>query len=289
MRRLTLTCTAFLIFISASPASAQQIKDAWKSVINNCGGSQIVGREVLFFGPSNTIGLGSVWRKTRNGGYNPRFELADLIADQQTREQIIKLGEKSKQCTGGRSTRWNLNLGLPFVGKIFGLTGIEADLRRARRATVTAENVALDVLKEVQFEQAIKALAAKNPNDPFLKDLLENPDRLLITKAYRITGLVVKLDYDPEYLKELKGKYPEGFSLNIGGDKGLKVGFNYGKESDLTVKLPTDAYIAGEFSRVTNGTINLNEGASKISIRFEPVRVNASAPIGQIEPPVRQN
>lgn len=284
MRTRTFFFACLFIFTFASATEAQSAKKSWAEVLKKCGGSQIVGKEVIFFGPSNTIGLGSVWRKTDGGGYNPRFELSDLVPDQAARREIIKLGQKSEQCEAGKSTKWNLGLNLPFVGPIFGMTGIEADLRKARRATVTAENLALDVIKEVQFESALKSLAASDPNNRFLKDLLGDEDRLLVTKAYRITGLTVKLDYDPKLLEELKGKYPNGASIKLGGEKGVEAYFNYGRESSLTLKLPQEVYIAGEFSRVTDqGTINLNP--SEFAIQLLPVKVDAKASVGLIEEP----
>lgn len=256
----------------------------WKRIVKSCGGAQIVGSNVLFLGPSNTIGLGSVWRKTNTGGYNPRFELSSLVADEATRQQIIKLGQKTEMCKGTSNNKWNFGVSLPFVGGIFGLTGIDADLRRARRATVTADSVALDVILEVPFEVAIKKLRAKDPEDPFLVDLLTNPDRLLVSKAYRITGMAMTFDYDPKLLEELKGKYPEGFSVNIGGEKGLKVGFNYSSESSLTLKLPSEVYVAGEFSKITtNGTINLGE-STNLNVRLRPVRVSPNTSVGKVEP-----
>ena len=104
-----------------------------------------------------------------------------------------------------------------------------------------------------------------------------------MTKAYRIKGLEVKLDYDPELLKQLKDKYPEGGSVTIGGDKGLKVGFNYSGVSTLTVKLPTNVYIAGEFSRIQGGTVGLTGEGVPLKVKFKPEKVNANTSIGQLE------
>jgi hypothetical protein len=278
----SLICLCVILLI-ALPTKAQDIDSAWKRVIKSCAKSQIVGPDVLFFGPSNTIGLGSVWRKTDTGGYNPRFEFSDLIPDAETRKGIIKLGETLKECEKAKSKKWNLGVGLPFIGRIFGPTGIESDFRNARRVTVTADAVALDVIKEVPFEQAIKTLLAKNPNDPYVKDLLD-PNRLIIVKGYRLSGLTVKLDYDPQQLEELKGKYPEGGSVNIGGEKGLNVAFNYSGDSHLTVKLPADVYIAGEFSTLFNGQLKSFNTIPDIHFQFEPVRINTrGGTIGPID------
>jgi hypothetical protein len=279
-KNISVVCFCTLIFLIATPAKAQDTDNAWKRVIKSCAKTSIVGKEVLFFGPSNTIGLGSVWRKTNSGGYNPRFEFADLIPDEVMRKGIIKLGERVEKCEASKDTKWNLNVGLPFIGKIF-KTDIAADFRKARKATVIAEGVALDVIKEVPFEQAINTLIAKNPDDPYLKDLFDS-NRLLIIKGYRFSGLAVKLNYDPKLLEELKGKYPEGANVNIGGEKGLNVGINYSGESNVIVTLPGEVYIAGEFSRLEYGRISGFSGPPSIRLRLETVRIDGRG-VGAID------
>lgn len=278
-------CICFLALVVSNLAISQNIKKNWIKVLKGCSASEIFGKETIFFGPSNTIGLGSIWRKNANKGYNPRFELSELVPDESSRKLIIKLGEKSGECVASKNLAWTSKIDLPFIGKIFGLTGVSAELRKARRTTITVENLALDVIKEVPFEQAVRELAKKDSQNIFLNDILSNPGRLLITKAYRLTGLVVKLDYDPKLLEELKTKYPDKASINIGGEKGLNVEFNYSSATELTLKLPNDVYIAGEFSRITEkGTINL-EDPSTIRLELTPVKVDPEGTAGKIEKP----
>jgi hypothetical protein len=116
-----------------------------------------------------------------------------------------------------------------------------------------------------------------------LLDIINNNDRLLVTKAYRLTGLSVKLDFDPKVLDSLKQKYPNGGSINIGGDKGVKLELNYLSNSAVTLKVPSDVYIAGEFSKLTtNGTINLGD-KSTVSFNLTPVKILPGEKIGQFE------
>jgi hypothetical protein len=265
-----------LIFALALPTQAQDIGSAWKLILKNCIGSQIVGKDVLFFGASNKIGLGSVWRKTGSKGYNPRFEFSELIPAEEARNRIIKLGETIKYCEGGEGTKWNFKLGLPVVLKILGHTGLETDFRRAKQASVIVEAVALDVIKEVPLQEEIRNLLKRDPTNPYAKDLLAE-NRLLVIKSFRITGFAVRLDYDPKLLEELKGKYPEGGSVSIGGDKGLTAALNYSGDSHLTVKLNSDAYLAGEFARVKvqpdKQDVNVTKD-SRLPIFIQPVKIS---------------
>jgi len=265
-----------LILAFALPTQAQDIGTAWKLILKNCAGSKIVGKDVLFFGASNKIGLGSVWRKTGSNGYNPRFEFSELIPAEETRNRIIKLGETINYCEGGENTKWNFRLGLPVVFKILGHTGLETDFRRAKQASVIVEAVALDVIKEVPFQEEIRNLLKRDPTNPYAKDLLAK-DRLLVIKSFRITGFAVRFDYDPKLLEELKGKYPEGGSVSIGGEKGLTAAFNYSGDSHLTIKLKSDAYIAGEFARVRvqpgKQDVKLSKD-SGIPIFVQPIKIS---------------
>lgn len=265
-----------VIFALALPTQAQDIGTVWKLILRSCAGSEIVGKDVLFFGPSNKIGLGSVWRRTKSEGYNPRFEFSELIPAEETRNRIIKLGETIKHCEGGQDTKWNFKLGLPLVFKILGHTGVETDFRKAKQAWVIVDTVALDVIKEVPLQEEINNLLKRDPANPYAKALLA-PDSLLIIKSFRITGFAVRLDYDPKLLEEMKGKYPEGGSVSVGGDKGLTAAFNYSGDSHLTVKLNSEAYIAGEFARLKvkpgKPDVRLSKD-SRLPILVQPVKIN---------------
>lgn len=278
------TTIIFLLLLSfQNIVFAQNAKREWSRILKSCGSTQLFGNETLFFGPSNTIGIGSVWRKGDDKSYNARFELSDIITDSVVIKKVIKYGQKSNQCSTVRNVTWSAQISFPFLGSIFGQTGLGAEFHKAKRTTISVDNLALDVIKEVPFEVALKSIAAKDPKNEYLLDIINNPGRLIVTKAYRLTGLTVKLDYDPKDLDSLKQKYPNGGSITIGGDKGIKLGFNYSTTSEVTIKLPAEIYIAGEFSKLTaNGTINLNDSAN-IGFDLTPIKLQAGEKIGKLE------
>ncbi|NEU08001.1 hypothetical protein GZH53_06720 [Flavihumibacter sp. R14] len=278
------TRNLLIIIILHLPAFSfsQDLKKAWKNALKSCSKNEIFAKDALFFGPSNSIGIGSVWRRTDNGGYNPRFELADMVPDS-VHSKIIKPGIKMEQCSSTKNIAWTSSISLPIVAQFFKVDEVSASLRRARRATISLDNLALDVIKELPFEQALKSVLQRDSTNIFVKDLLNNRDRLLITKAYRLTGLVVTLDYDPAVLEELKTKYSNGATVQLGGDKGLKIEFSYTSNSQLTIKLPKEVYIAGEFSTVSGqGSIQLNN-TEKFRVRLTTVKVEEDPVVGLIE------
>ena len=281
-RRVTLLIV-YLLFLTTY-CSSQSVKKSWQKVLKNCGRTETFGKYSLFFGPSNTIGLGSVWRKTENKGYSPRFELEDLISDSTQRARIIKRGQVTETCKTLRDVEWTSRSSIPFLGKIFKLDGeVSAQLNKARRTTLSVDNLSLDVIKELPFELAIKNITEKDNDNPYVKDLLLNENRLLVTKAYRLTGMEVKLDFDPEVIDSLKSKYPEGAQIKLGGENGLDVSFNFKAANQLTLKLPNEVYIVGELARISKGgTIQLTS-SSTIKFRLKPIKVDEEASIGPIE------
>ncbi|WP_281310133.1 hypothetical protein [Flavobacterium flavigenum] len=276
---LSMLLTSVIIF----SASSQNVKKSWLKVLENCGKSEIMGKNTVFFGPSNSIGLGSIWRKTEDKGYNPRFELAALFQDSLIRNRMIKLGTKAEKCTNSKNVKWNAKVNLAMLGPIFGLNGLDISLRNVRKTVVSVDNLALDLLLEVPFEQAIKNLATTQPENPFLQDILSHDGRLLVTKAYRLSALTVKLTYDAKDLEALKDKYPTGATINLGGESGLGFDVGYSSDKEMILTLSTDVYIAGELSRLsTNGTINLNN-QNDLKLELIPIKVEDGNIVGKIE------
>lgn len=275
--------TICLLFNICVASSGQNLKKNWRKVLKGCGQSEIMGNNVLFFGASNVIGPGSVWRKTESNGYANRFELGDMVKDTDQLRRIIIKGAPSKECSASKNVTWAAGVALPFLSNIFGGNGVDANLHRSRRATVSVDNIAMDIIRELTFETTVKDIKKSDSSNIYVNDLLNIPDRLVMTKAYRITGMVVKMDFDPKVLEELKQKYANGASIKLGGDQGVNVEFNYNSESQLTLKLPTDVYIGGEFSRIsTSGAIQM-ESEEQFRVKLVPVAVVDNAKILPVE------
>ena len=259
--------------------SAQDVRKAWQNAFKACGQSELAGKKVLFFGTSNTVGIGSVWRKSTSG-YNLRFDLPKLIPDQAKRDTIVSRGTPPPECGGNHTTGWSSALGLPFLSVFADKTGFDANFSHAKHAVITVDKIAFDQISELDFEQAIADRVAANPNDIYVRDATAN-DRLVMNKAFRVSGITVTFDYTPDQLKDLKTKYPEGGSITVGGDKGATVSFTYSNTSTLTLKTSGDVYIAGEFAVLTGGHVGL-PGNQKVQFHLTPVD-SKDVKIGAVE------
>ncbi len=67
----------------------QDSRQAWIDILNSCAKSQLIGKDVLYFGASNEIGPGSIWRQNSDGSIRLRYELSDLVPDSAQQKALI--------------------------------------------------------------------------------------------------------------------------------------------------------------------------------------------------------
>jgi hypothetical protein len=86
-------------------------------------------------------------------------------------------------CSGGSSSNWEVQLGLPFEGSVTPVSAdVSADLKRADAVSVSVDGWAMDELKEGPYETMIRS------NDA-LQDEFVQADRVIVENAVRIAGL----------------------------------------------------------------------------------------------------
>jgi len=79
--------------------------------IKGCADSALNSKSVLYFGPSNQIGPGSVWsRLGTNGGYQPQWRMQELGVD----GTVIDSGQ-TFQCDLSQNAKLAANAGLTVV------------------------------------------------------------------------------------------------------------------------------------------------------------------------------
>src|SRR5258708_908582 len=130
LRRKFETLGVFICLISIA-ATAQTAESAWKHAFRQCGKSELSGKRVLFFGTSNTTGIGSVWRKS-DSSYNLRFDLPKLVPDASKRAGLIALGTAPTECSGLHTGGLALALSLPFLEVFSNQTGFSASWNNAK-------------------------------------------------------------------------------------------------------------------------------------------------------------
>jgi hypothetical protein len=256
-------CLTVIAFVSLQlPAFAQSnVRDAWNQVFADCGKSDLFGSRMLYFGPSNNVGPGSVWRRESDGSLRLRFELADAIPDNGKRAKLIRVNDAAK-CDRNKKRSWNISLGLPFVNRLVD-AALSAEFGRAQKATVSIKGYAVDLLKEVPFKIALqdKSIPAEYRDD------LSKDDRIIFENSIRISGLQVELEFEPKVGAEVRGKY-KGQQFNT-GDEGAKLSVKWSGDSKVTLETEQDVYIGGVAGKWRD-VLGLEEGQLIVPVGLDP-------------------
>src|SRR5262249_16346490 len=136
---------AIVVMLSAATqAFAEDASIAWRRILQKCAASDTLGKQAFFFGVSNSIGPGSVWRFADDKSIRLRFELSDAFPAEAQRAILVKSNPIAR-CAGDSTSNWDLKLSLPFATRAIPLAGnIAATLGHAKKITVSVSGFAID-------------------------------------------------------------------------------------------------------------------------------------------------
>jgi hypothetical protein len=179
------------------------VSDAWRKILQKCASSDEIKKDVLFFGLSNEIGSGSVWRRSDDKSLRLLFELADMFPSADARASMIAPG-RTAVCGGTASSDWSLKLGLPFSTLLTRVPiDINAVLSRAKSVTVSVTGYSIEALKETNWKRAVSLL---DKSDPYLVDL-SAPDSLIAENVVQVSGLKAVFTFDRKIDVDVKAQF----------------------------------------------------------------------------------
>ena len=217
----------------------QNSQQAWQAVLKNCAQTNLLGKNVVYFGASNTVGPGSIWRKAQDGSYRLFFELSDLENDPEKRKQLVVLNNPVG-CQGSANSSWDLKLGLPFESSAISLKAdVSGDLKKASDITVAITGYEMDELKEGLFEDIIRS----NPR------LSQNPASFVIaSNAIRVTGFSASFTFPASVAAEIRPKYTNNY---VSLRDGATLKSDWDSQTTLKLTAPEPFYMLAGFSNVT--------------------------------------
>lgn len=228
----------FVIYKILHPS--QDSRAAWVAILGKCAKSQLIGKDVLYFGASNEIGPGSIWRQNSDGSIRLRYELSDIVPDSAKRLELIH-PNNAVSCGGDSTSTWEVKLGLPFDGTVAPVSAdVSADLKRADGVTVSVTSYAVDELKEGPYETMIRA-------DDALQDEFTAPDRVIVENAVRIEGFSANFKFSKGIAEQLKGKY----TGKLVALQGANLESQWSDDTTLTMKTPGTFYLLAAFGKLT--------------------------------------
>jgi hypothetical protein len=213
----------------------------WHLLAKDCAVNDLNGDKVLYFGPSNVLGPGSVWREASadaGGGYRVRWDSTAIPTPAtwaKTGAEFTCQGSKTSKISGGATAKFTSQLA-PLNGQV------AADLSRATSVEVKASKMKWDLLLEGPYEQAVRQLAANSA----IRQDLEKPGRLVMYRALKVQGFEARMSFDRSAAAELQAKYSGGALQKLNGELGAGLNVKWTSETEMVITAPGDFYVAGE-------------------------------------------
>ena len=220
--------------------------DPTNKFVNGCADSDLNSKSVLYFGPSNQIGPGSIWtRLGPTGGYQPQWRMQDLGVD----AKVIDQG-KTFECDLNRSSKLAANASLSVLSSVANASAdATADFSRGKVVSVTSKGAAWDTVVAGPYNARLKAIS-----DPTISADITAPNRIILRRALRLDGYRVTMDFDSSIKPEIKAKYSgKILGKQTVGDVGANLSAQWTSEDKLELTASDGVYVAGEFAQLVNG------------------------------------
>jgi len=231
--------------------------DANRIFVNNCADSDVDSKSVLYFGPSNHIGPGSIWsRLGPNGGYQPQWRIEDLKVD----KNVVAKGQSFK-CEISQNSKLIANGGLSVTSDVARVSGeLKNDLSRAKSIKVSSTGAAWDTVVIGPYNQQLKAIV-----DQDVRKDVQGANRLLLRRALRLDGYKAVLDFDSSVKPEIKAKYSNKLlGAATLGEVGGELSANWTNDGKLELTATDGVYVAGEFAELVRGEWASTRGEESI-------------------------
>lgn len=239
MRKISI---AFFCLLPIFSACKDDAKSTWTEVLSKCAVSDVNGTKMLYFGPSNNLGPGSIWvSDDAEGGYRIRYSLANLPKPQ----TFVNVGT-SFQCSGTSTTTLTGSGSIDAAVSVLPVSAdVAVDLKRAKSVTVSVGSASWDDVLGGPYEAYIKALPATNQ----ARVELETGSRLVLIRALKITGFSTKMTFDTNVTPSLKAKYSGPLPTGVSGQLGANLSASWDDSNTLTITSNDDFYIEGKLSQ----------------------------------------
>ncbi len=230
------------MFLVLSLTGCDDMRTAWVKVLRKCATNDTINQNALvYFGPSNTIGVGAIFRKTPDGGLLIRDTLANGIPDAADRAKIVLPGTDAK-CEGEATSEWNIKVGVPIQALTTPISvGLSTAFSKASDIKVSVTNWSQDTLDEDQFELGLNHSGTSS----FKNDFKVRKDTFIVERGIHVKGLSAELTFHGSAGVDVKATLADGLAIPIGKD-GVTLTTAWQGTTTLKLSTPGDFYIAGE-------------------------------------------
>jgi hypothetical protein len=204
--------SVFLLFM-AGCTNLGSSKTSWNDVLSKCVDSNLIGENYLFFGVTNSVGPGSIWRYADDKSVRLLYELSDAIPSEEVRSKLVNISPVAT-CKGDTTTKWGGGINFPFSLSNIQLTGeLGALLSRSSSLSVSVDGVGIDSIKETPWKKAFRDLGK---DDIYFAELMES-NRVIASNVVKVTGLRSIYTFNSQLGADIQAKLI-GTSFTIGKD-----------------------------------------------------------------------
>lgn len=202
-----------LVLLCAGTSTFGQSNKAWRDIIEKCNPTDEIGKQTLFFGVSNLIGPGSMWRRATDKSIRLVYELSDGFPNQTDQADIVR-GSNIASCSETQSSKWNIKLGLPFSTGATPLTfDIGLTLGKAHDIDVSIAGYAVDALDEGKWKDHLKTLGSSNG---YYNEAYQAATTVLLAEnVVKVSGFRAVFNYSTDLSADLSAKF-KGKSFVLG-------------------------------------------------------------------------
>ena len=216
---------------------AKGAKEAWSKVISKCAQTDLNGNQILYFGPSNAIGPGSIWRKDAQGVFRLRYDLSQMP---DPKNFMAPYSEVSCDGTATSAFNFKAEAGLDAVPVS---AELKTDLGKARKVEAKATSIAWVPVAEGPFQTYVRSM----PADAGPRVDLDASDKYVLTRALKVRGFSTSLEFSSDVAAGLQAKYNGALPANLAGNVTGGLNASWKNGNTLTLTSAADFYIAGEF------------------------------------------
>lgn len=227
----------------------------WRDAVKKCAKNDLIGPNVLFFGPSNALGPGTVFQIFSDGG----VQATKLLEQYLPSTSGLFAPERPFDCGASFSATTNLGVSVSLEQALSVSATVSSELKKARKITVTAKAFHWDTLLGDVYRDRIAVLPV---TDSTKADLLARK-RVVLARALRVKDFVAELEFDTAVGGSVNAKVPDGIIPLAGaGNAKASLDAHWQGNTKLVLTAPAEFYIAGELRYLTKE--GLEAGSSVI-------------------------
>jgi hypothetical protein len=241
MPRVVKTTAVLCALLLLAGCGASDARAIWQDAIKKCATNDLLGPDVFYFGPSNSLGPGTVFQAFATGGTQESHLLNSYVPQPSS---VISPDPRSFTCQADKAGKFGVTAEVPLDAVLPVGAAAGGHLKRARTVKVWADELTWVSLLTGPYKAAVTGLPEQNQ---VRQDITKN-GHLVLSRALLVKGLKAELEFSSDVGADVKAAVP-----SVSGEKDIKLGSSWEGTTKLTITGASAFYIAGELRKWEGG------------------------------------